>query len=625
MVRFCVALALFAAGCAATSSGDDGDDDAPPAVDGGGGICTDGETRCLGTDYQQCVDGAFQTQQNCSGLMCHDSLGCVQCNPDYGNLCVGDAVHECNDNGTVGDMVTMCPLEQCDGGRCVDACGDAESSDSYIGCEYWPVDLHNAVEVVAESFLGDCSIYGVPGLIARTMDVCYDEANFLAPVAGVCDPGNSCAASPGYTCQSKSVCILDAQGSPFAIVVSNPHDTKEAIVTLEGGGSTQMVTVGAGQVAQIFPQMLGIADQSVPGPGVHTNAYKLTSSRPVVAYQFNPLNNVDVFSNDGSLLLPRHTFDTKYYVIGYPTLARRPTAHDYNGYLTIVASAAGMTALSITPTANVHPGPGLTAITAGTPTAITLNQGETLTLESTAGGDLTGTVIESTDGNTFAVFTGHVATAPSVSGSSCCADHLEDQVFPASTWGTSYAVARSQPRGSEPDRLRIMAQKPNTTVTLMPAGSAACPVLGEGEFCELDITGDTEITATEPIMVAHYLLAIGMAGSGVNPQGDPAIAFAVPTEQYRSDYNLLVPNQYATNFFAIVAPAGATVVLDGTDVSGQLAAFGSGTFAGARIMVTAGAHTLTCSPNCGVEIGGYDEAVSYLFAGGLDLEPIVVE
>ncbi len=610
------------------SSGDDADG-GPGDIDAGtGDPCTEGTTRCAGQTFQTCVDGFYENQQACP-LVCDDALGCVACDPDLGNVCQGDDIHQCNGDGTIGSLVDTCPPGTCTGGHCVDLCAEAAASNSYIGCEYWPVDLHNAIEVLGEPLLG-CALYAESAQQA-TLDVCYDAANALAPIAGLCDAGGDCsAAGASYACESHDVCILNAEQSPFAIVVSNPHDDAVTVTLSNQGGTTQDISVAANSVHAIFPQDLGFADQSIPGTGIHTLAYKLTSPKPVVAYQFNPLNNVGVFSNDGSLLIPEHTYGTKYYAVTAPTLSRRPTTNDYNGYVTVVATADGKTTVDVTPSCDTLAGDGgVAALTAGSTQQFNLNQWETLTLEAVAdatagepGGDLTGTLIENTtDDKTFSVFVGHEAVAMYSGAAVCCADHLEDQAFPASTWGVVYAVARSQQRASEPDRIRVIAQRDGTTVTVNPAGSDSCATLDAGDFCEFDISGDTEISANDehPIMVAHFLLSNG------GESGDPAIAFAVPTEQYRNEYSLLVPEEYASNYFAIVAPTDGTVTLDSTDVTSQLANFGSGTYKGGRISVSAGAHTLSCPLGCGVEVMGYDEAVSYLFAGGLDLNQIVVE
>ena len=87
-----------------------------------------------------------------------------------------------------------------------------------------------------------------------------------------------------------------------------------------------------------------------------------------------------------------------------------------------------------------------------------------------------------------------------------------------------------------------------------------------------------------------------------------------------------MPAQYEEQYISVVALNGATVFLDGQDVSSQFAPLASGVFAAARISVGEGQHVLSCPQDkCGLEIYGYSDAVSYLFAGGLDLQQISIE
>jgi len=201
-------------------------------------------------------------------------------------------------------------------------------------------------------------------------------------------------------------------------------------------------------------------------------------------------------------------------------------------------------------------------------------------------------------------------------------------MFPTSTWGKTFALVRSQSRGAmEPDMLRIMAQKANTTITFMPAPIAgSCGTLGPGDFCEVKIQVDTAIASNEPILVGHYLQSAIWSdpffGDSVG-EGDPSMAIAVPAEQYRTEYTILVPNAYAKNFLTISAPSAGAVLVDGTAVT--MAPFANGTYRANRTMVAAGQHKITCPSGCGVEVYGYGSAVSYMFAGGLDLKQIVIQ
>jgi hypothetical protein len=620
---FVALLTVWSLGACASSGSGDADAGGNNNGDAGTTMCTsEGATQCAASTFQTCQGGEWVDSQSCTPpTVCDSTLGCVSCFPGT-NYCVDNDVHACTDQGQQGGLVESCSGgTQCVGGMCKDPCAEAEANRSYLGCEYYAVDLDNAVEVIAPYDAFTCTLL-YNGKQYTDIPVCYDGS----ATAGQCDENDTCPS--GYTCQLTPICALDAQRSPFAVVVSNPQSYPVDVTITNQAGHVQTVSVAAGQVHKLYPQMMGFADQSLNRSGIQPKAYRVTSTAPIVAYQFNPLDNVDVFSNDGSLLIPRATYDTKYYAMTWAGLVRRPTTNDYNGSVAVVAWEDG-TEVRITPTADVRPEGSFTGITAGTATTFTLNAFDVLNLEGVSGGDLSGTLIESVDGvKTVGVFGSHEAVVLANSAGDCCADHIEEQMFPTSTWGTEFAIARSQSRGKgEPDQLRIMAQADGTQVSFTPApASGSCGTLAAGQFCDVKISVDTVVSANadHPIMIGHYLLSvIDQVGGGT---GDPAMSIAVPIEQYRSTYTFLVPSEYAEQYVSVVAAAGTVVTLDGTDVTGQLQGFAGGTYLAGRLPVQAGQHKIDCPGNgCGIVVYGYDEAVSYMFAGGLDLKQIVVD
>lgn len=103
-------VTVLAAGCGPGSveSGPDGG--------GPGNACTGTEARCTGNTYQVCENGTFRDQEACAGA-CDPGLGCVACQP-LGTVCQGDAVHQCDQNGAVGEVIETCDPGQCYGGAC---------------------------------------------------------------------------------------------------------------------------------------------------------------------------------------------------------------------------------------------------------------------------------------------------------------------------------------------------------------------------------------------------------------------------------------------------------------------------------------------------------------------------
>lgn len=608
---------LSLAACGSSAAGTDGG----PGDGDGGEACIDNATQCEGNSFMSCLSGEWQVTEQCLTTTCDPTAGCVDCIPNL-NFCDGEDVRACSEDGKIAGVLETCEGDaHCSGGSCRNLCLEAETALSYLGCEYWAVDLENAMQVEgpADDLFG-CSLLAIlsPGVaLVENVQVCQKPNGDFA---GQCDGDGGCPMT--FNCVTTDVCGFDADGSPFAIVVSNPHGFAVDVTLSNGQGTTDTVSLLANEVASLYPADMGFGDQSVGTTNMAAMAYKLTTSAPVAAYQFNPLDNENVFSNDGSLLIPRHTFDTDYYAMTWQGLEVRPVSNDLASYAAVVAWQDG-TEVTVTPSADVVAGQTTPAIAAGTPTVFTMNAFDVLNLESSGTGDLTGTRVQVTGGTdaTVGVFAGHEAVSILSPGASCCADHIEEMMFPTSTWGTEFAIAHTEVRVDESDVLRIMAQSPNTTVTISSA--ATCPTLSAGEFCEIEISTDVEISATEPVMIGHYLKSVlTAAGAG---SGDPSLAIAVPIEQYRSTYSFLVPAEYESQYISVVAMMGSAVTLDGTNVSADLAPMGSNGRAAGRIAVQPGQHELACPGGCGLEVYGYSSAVSYFFAGGLDLEQIVID
>jgi hypothetical protein len=233
---------------------------------------------------------------------------------------------------------------------------DCAAGTSNSGCRFWAVDLANAVDVFGPPVMGICDSYGADAKLLAPLAVCVLPDGTYA---GRCDLGMSCAAAPaGALCQVQPACGLDAQHSPYAIAVANIAEVPADVTLTDAAGKAATITVAPGATGAFKPQDLGFADHSVEVPGIAANAYQLTSTHPIVAYQLNPLDNVGVFSDEASLLLPEHVLGDTSVALSYPNMVRRPMADDWHGDLTLAASRD--TTVQITPTTDIADGSGLT-------------------------------------------------------------------------------------------------------------------------------------------------------------------------------------------------------------------------------------------------------------------------
>lgn len=539
--------------------------------------CTPGDVRgCFDeTRLSVCApDGARYEPSPCAeGLFCFEGVcGTQRCDP--GDLSCdedGYTITQCDGTGENWIDFEVCDRRAnrvCSGGECVSGCIAAAKDPSYVGCEYWTVDLPQ-----------------------------YDDPTTAGPAL------------------------------PHAVVLANvgEYPASVSFETYSAATPPAPVTVAAGDsVAVQFPRL------DLEGTEQTPNSFRIVTTEPIVAYQFNPFNNVNLFSNDASLLLPISALDRDYYVLGWPGGASIAFLGfpAQRAFFTVVAPSNGTTRVQITFSTAVVDGSTITGIRAGTTRAFTMTTGDVLnfscesSLSTFTPCDFTGTRV--TGDRPLLVFSGHeqaVIGEEGEGGSNCCADHLEEQLFPISTWGTRYLAVHSPPRGTEDDYWKVIASQDSTRIVTTPSIAGLDGItLNAGEFAEVNTPQSFEIEATAPIMVGQFLVSAQALGT-VRSIGDPSFILAVPAEQFRTDYQMLVPDGYDEDYITVIRRVGAAVQLDGSAVSGPFTRIGGGEWEYAHVRVPPGPHRLTAAEDApfGVLGYGYDNAVSYGYPGGLNL------
>jgi hypothetical protein len=537
--------------------------------------CTPGSLSACASETSQSVcntEGTAFVPIDCpESTWCFETFcGAQRCEPGT-SRCDGDFdVLTCFPDGTDYSLTETCDRRGgrvCSGGECVSGCAAIAKESTYVGCEYWTVDLPQ-----------------------------YPDPTTAGPA------------------------------SPHSVVVGNVSEFP-AQVTVESFSSIAApgpVTASPGLAATVqFPR----AD--IAGTGITDRSFRVRTTEPIVAYQFNPLNNVNLFSNDASLLLPVNALGREYLVLGWPAgVALFGGLPAQKAFVTIIATGSGNTQVTIVPSCDVNDGGTITGWTAGEERTITLTQGQVLNLDTESAfsfpptiNDFTGTSIRSD--KPVAVFAGHeqaVIGEDGDGGSNCCADHLEEQLYPVSGWGRQYLAVHSPPRGTEPDYWRVLASADNTRIVTSPAiAGLDGQVINRGEFIEVNTPTSFELNATAPVLVGQYLASQQSAGVDTG-NGDPSFILSVPVEGFRDQYVVLTPDNYDDDYLTIIRPTGVEVSLDLAFIpDSEFTPLGTLNYEYAWMPVNPGSHQLSSELPFGVIAIGYDGAVSYGFPAGLNV------
>jgi hypothetical protein len=542
-------------------------DAASPSRDARTG-CVPGTLTCATADRtRECLDdGGFREAECPAGQVCAEGLGCRACEPGA-RRCTsnGAGIEECRADGSGFAMMAACDAaagQVCEGFRCVDLCARAASQRGYLGCEYWPTTLPNPA--------------------------------------------------------------LNRTSFTFAVTIANPNAFAVTATFTGGGlGAPRTVMVPANTTStETLPWVntLAAATTSALARG---GAYRLVTNAPVAVYQFNPLQfqagGANSFTNDASLLLPTHVLTGNYSLMTHGAWGFGSTTYGDTG---AIVATADRTMVQVQLRAAISGGAGVAAAASGTTQTYMLDRGDVLLLSSATGnasctaGDLTGSVV--TTSAPVAVFGGHQCTQMPCGSVAC--DHLEEQLFPAETWGQSFVVSGLRERSpTEPSIVRILSRTDGNALTFVgiPRPTQCPATLGAGQYCEFQTVPDFQVSGSAPLLIAQFMLGQG-AVPGV---GDPAMVLEVPTQQFRTNYVFNVPASYTTNFVTVVYPTSTLPRMDGSPIAAGTPVAGT-PYSVSRFTTTPGSHRMTGTLPFGIKVSGTASFTSYMYPGGLDLNQL---
>lgn len=522
-------------------------------------VCTADDNLCLDeTRLQTCTDnGALLDETDCSPSLCADGACTGEC-VDGESRCLSETVQEvCVDGEWVEEPCTG-DGSACQAGQCRSLCQQSALGTSYYGCVFWAVDLDNIVDVDDEG--------------------------------------------PG------------AEG--VAVAVSNPSDF-DALVDID---SAEGVLVEEVELAPGEVRTFQLPRRDQVGTRMAADAFRISSTVPVMAYQFNPLNREGTSSTDASLLLPEGSLASTYRTLNYP-------AQGYNqrGFLTVVGTGTVPTEVSVTVTGDTIAGVDyrgeanplearrLRALRAGQTITRTLQPFEVLQIESASQADLSGSYVRSE--RAVAVFSGNrCANVPT--GVPRC-DHLEHQMLPMGTWGQSFVATPTPQRDDELTYFRIIAEEDWTRIDTEPDLPGTPVILSRGEVFDFEVEEPVSVTSSSPAMLAQFMASSEARAGGL---GDPAMTIIPPTHQFRSQYLFLVPEGYSSDTLTIIRPVGIDVYAGDTPIDIDFVEAGTGGYEVGYFDLVDGVHEVTSISPFGILVSGYDDDVSYAYPGGLELE-----
>jgi hypothetical protein len=547
---------------------------------------------------------------------------------------------------------------------------------------------------------------GAGGAINATATGAGGSILATSSTTGIVTTGNGGGAGGGSNMEDPETCDAAAQGRTyvgcefwptvtytevwsvfdFAVVVANAGKQPADVKVDRGGAPVATATVQPGSLQKIFlpwvKELKGEDFDSCTNGGrptasvrVNKGAYHMTSTVPVIAWQFNPLeykaqggppnktwncpyppavcngNGHDCLSvsNDASLLIPTSAMTGHYRLFGKSGSAGTGAAlnRETSGAYTITATkdatnvdvyVAKETRTVVNGGSGIVEGTGVAATPAGGKLTLQMNAGDVVQLLGESGKfydepdfDMSGSLIDAGNSPIQVISSVPITDIPTPeTANNGFADHCEETVLPAEVIGKHYFVAPpTTPNMTVVGHyVRFYGNADGTTLTY-PAGAppGAPTSLNAAQVVEIGpVTTSFEVVGNLAFAVGSYM----MGGQVQDPtpgadgsQGDPAFSLEVTVEQFRKKYIFLAPDDYNVAVADILVPNGANVTLDGAPLSATPQQIGTSTWSVVRQKLQPGAnqgqHELDSDQPIGLQVVAFGHATGIYYPGGLNL------
>jgi len=511
-----------------------------------------------------------------------------------------------------------------------------------------------------------------------------EEAGGIHSYVG-CDFWPTVVANPVWAVFDPAVVVANGGMVEAKVVITGPNAFHQEVTVAPGGLQTVLLKWVTDLKGPEFSTTNTSGGRMKNSARVDKGAYHMTSTVPITAWQFNPLqytkpacpgitggeSGCRSASVDASLLLPSSAMTGNYRIFGYSSKNEGEQWGSVPGGAAITATADNTVVTvqlgpkcgaELWPTAELGVcvsasiAPGIAEQKAKDIVEYKMNAGDVIELvgawakdPQTKNADLSGSVVNASAPVQVIAFNA-IAQLPDYSVAN--ADHMEETVLPAEVLGNEYIVVPpTTPSGTaighvvriygnvDNTRLTYPGTKPKGAPDMLMAGDVVqIPPLPVGQPAADCITVPDHCVVSEPFVVqgdqpfavASFMVGGTLQMPGTDPtnsQGDPSMTMEVAPKQFRKQYTFLAPADYQANFADVLVPMGAAVLLDGMPLAGTPTAIPGTTWGFVRAKLNntgTGAHDIstTHADGLGLQVEGFGYATSYYYPGGLNLKHI---